>query len=54
MYGEVGIEADRVDVEEGYGCDARVVGEFGKELGSDRRSRDYQRVWAQGIGLKQP
>jgi hypothetical protein len=33
LYGEVGIEADRVDVEEGYRCDAGVVGEFGEELG---------------------
>jgi hypothetical protein len=40
--GEVGVEANAVDVEEGYHCGGRVVGKFGKELGSNWRS-DYDK-----------
>lgn len=48
----MGVEADAVDVEEGYQRGACVVGEFSKELRSDWRSHDYEGVWLQCVRLQ--
>jgi hypothetical protein len=40
VYGEVRVEADGVDVEEGDECGAGMVGELGEDFGTDGCRRD--------------
>lgn len=44
MYGEVGVEADRVDVEQREKRGACVVGELSEDLRTDRCSREDEGI----------
>jgi hypothetical protein len=54
VYGEVRVEADRVDVEEGDECGACVGGELCEDFGTDGCGRDDEGVWFQSVRLRYP
>jgi len=54
VYGEVGVEADRMDVEQRNERSACVVGELGEDFGTDRRGRNDESIWSQSVRLRQP
>ena len=54
VYRKVGVEADRVYVEQRDECGACVMGEFGKNFRADRCGCDDKRVWSEGIRLCEP
>lgn len=50
----MGVEADRVDVEERNGGGGRVVGEFGEDLRSNGSGRNDERIRSQRVWVQQP
>jgi hypothetical protein len=54
VYGEVRVEADRVDVEERDECGACMSGELSKSFGTNGRGRDDQGVWLQSVRSRYP
>ena len=54
VYGEVGVEANRVYVKQRDERSACVVGEFGENIWTDGCSRNDECVRPEGVRLREP
>lgn len=54
MYGEVCVEADRMNVEQRDERSAGVIGELGEDSWTDRCGRNDEGVRSQSVRLRQP
>jgi len=52
--GEMGIEADRVDVEERNECGACVIRQLGEDVWADGCGRDDEGIWPQSVWVRKP